>query len=166
MKVIDVDINQNFSIGNITIGKREGKDIIFLSIDNEYYMENNDVYIKNFFHKLKELNFNSILICGLGLGLLPYHCKKNLKIESIDVIEINSNLITLINQLAYLDGISLICDNALEFTSNKRYDLIVGDIWWNINDNFENEKNKFISNYLNNLNSNGKIYIPITQEII
>ncbi len=166
MKVIDINIDEPITIENVTISKRKNSDIIYLNINNLYYVENNDAYIVGFFHKIKQLNFNSILICGLGLGLLPYHCKHNLQISNIDIIEINSNLITLINQLSYLNGISIICDDALSFISDKKYDLIVGDIWWNTQNNFETEKNIFIDTHINNLNTDGKIYIPITQEII
>lgn len=166
MKIINVNIEENISIGDVTIGTRGPNDCLYLNINDTYFMEDVDSYIVGYFHKIKLVNFNSILICGLGLGLLPFHCKNNLNITDVNVVDINENLINLINQLQYLNNINIIHSDALEYKSTKKYDLIVGDIWWDIDDNFTNQKDKFISTHLDNLTSNGKIYIPITQEIV
>lgn len=165
MKVINFDLENSIQIENVKIGTRN--DILFFSLDDKYFLENNTNYIYTFHHRLKELKFNSVLIGGLGLGMVPYYLKNEKKLSDIDVVEINENNIKLINQLGYLKDVKIINGDVKTHKTSKKYDLIIIDTFWEYDaETYKDIKADIISNYAENLNEGGKIYFTITQEVI
>jgi len=71
------------------------------------------------------------LIGGLGLGLILHHLKNNEKVDVIDVVEINNDVIQLIKPfLPKDDRVNIICDNVLRYKYLREgYDTIVLDLW-------------------------------------
>lgn len=165
MKVINFDLPNIQQIGNVKIGTRNG--ILFFSLDDKYFLENNTNYIYGFHHRLRELKFNSVLIGGLALGMVPYYLKNEKKLSDIDVVEINENNIQLINELGYLKDVNIINDDVRTHKTSKKYDLIIIDTIWEYDaEAYKDIKADIISNYAENLNEGGKIYFTITQEVI
>lgn len=83
---------------------------------------------------MKELAQHStgkILVAGLGLGLIIHHLIKNKKVESIDVVEVNQDVINLVSPLLPKDkGIKIINGNFFKEPFRKReYDTIILDLW-------------------------------------
>lgn len=125
----------------------------------------NDDYINYAinFARLNIFNFNSILIGGLGFGLLPYYIENNTSANSIDVIEKNLDVITATTQFGHLKNTNIVHHDFLTYTTDKKYDLILVDLWWTFPTN--EEVDTIVSNYTNNLNENGSIYFPTTSKI-
>jgi spermidine synthase len=84
----------------------------------------------------------------------------------IDIVEINHDVITATKMLNHLSFSNIIHDDFLNYYTEKKYDLIIVDLWWLKSDHFEIEKEEILDNYSSNLNEGGKIYIPITDELI
>tara|TARA_R110002020_G_scaffold140674_2_gene312342 strand:+ start:208 stop:726 length:519 start_codon:yes stop_codon:yes gene_type:complete len=105
------------------------------------------------------LSFDKILIGGLGLGLLPEYAKSVKNCSVIDVIENNKELIDYID---FIDSdINVIEGDMYTYNSNKKYDIIVVDLWWYENEITEQNKSDLLANWSDNLNAGGKIILPI-----
>jgi hypothetical protein len=70
------------------------------------------------------------------------------------------------SQLGHLKSSKMILNDFLNYSTDKKYDLIIADLWWLKPEHFNIEKEEIINNYSENLNENGKIYIPIIDEVI
>lgn len=119
-------------------------------------------FIQSHFSEILSRDFSSILIGGLGLGMLPYVVKNNCNI--IDVVELNHDVINLIQPLGYLDNIKIYNIDVYKFIPDKTYDVIVMDIW--IDDSLpslNDEINTCLHQYMPFLNKNGIIYFPINR---
>jgi hypothetical protein len=112
--------------------------------------------------ELLNRDFNSILIAGLGIGLIPYICN-NAGIET-DVVDISSELINIIQPLGYLNGVNIINDNIFTYTPTKQYDVILLNIWTcDCSENFETEISNLTTKYNQYLNQSGIVYVPINK---
>jgi|LauGreDrversion4_2_1035121.scaffolds.fasta_scaffold40927_3 hypothetical protein len=126
------------------------------------YGDDHIVNITSFAKELLNRDFNSILIAGMRIGLLPYICK-NAGIET-DVVEISQEIINIVNPLGYLNGANIINDNIFTFTPTKQYDVILLDIWnCDCDSNFDEQMTELIAKYNQYLNEGGIIYIPINK---
>ena len=109
-----------------------------------------------------DFTFDKILIGGLGLGLLPQYAKEVKNCSVIDVIENNQELIDYID---YLESpINIIKGDALSYTPNKKYDLILIDLWWKEEDITQEIQDNIKNNYNSYLENNGKIIIPLLEK--
>ena len=167
MKLINYKLeNGDVTIGNVRLTTRESDGALLLGIDETYWLEDNDLYIYGFCKELPLLEFNSVLIGGLGMGLIPYWIQQNKNVETLEIVEINKNVIDCVLSQGYLQNVVVSIDDALYIDNFQKYDLIIMDLWWILPEDFESQKQQIISNYSNNLNENGKIYFPASQEII
>lgn len=122
-----------------------------------------DDYITSFMKPVTYLNYNSVLIGGLGLGIVPYWISQNTSCSTIDVLENNNEIITWASSSNHLSStINIIEADALTYTPTQNYDLIIMDLWWgteneNITSDFEILKPKYIAY----LNTNGSFYAPM-----
>ena len=107
-------------------------------------------------------SFDKILIGGLGLGLLPEYAKSVKNCSVIDVIENNQELIDYIDFLE--SPINIIKGDALSYTPDKKYDLILIDLWWEKEDITQEIQDIIKSNYNSYLETNGKILIPLIEK--
>jgi spermidine synthase len=165
MKFINYYLHEKLISNNVEIYPNPINEKLTLNLYDKFYMEESKEYITHYCHKLSDISFNSVLIGGLGLGIIPYYLINN-NFNDIEVVEIDSNLINLINKMGYLPNAVIHNYDATTYTTFKKYDLIIMDIWWLPDDTLNKEKDIIINNYSNNLNSNGKIYIPIIDELI
>jgi hypothetical protein len=119
-------------------------------------------FITNYCSDILDKNFNSVLIAGLGMGILPYVLKNESK--EVDVIENNQELINTIESFGYLNGVNILNQNAYNYTPIKNYDCIIIDIWTDIEStSLVQEINNCIFKYVPFLNQNGFIYFPINK---
>jgi hypothetical protein len=114
-------------------------------------------YIIEYAPELLDVEFNSMLISGLGIGVIPYVVQD---FAQVDVIENDQNIIDIVNQLGHLNGnINIIKDDMFTFSIEKTYDIIVLDIWYEALT--EELSNQLIEKYLPFVNEGGFLYIPI-----
>lgn len=165
MKLINYILDEKIISENVEIFQNKKNNNLVLNLYNKYYYEESEEFITNYCHLMNTINFKSILVGGLGLGIIPFYLL-NKGICDIEVIEKDKNLIKIINQLGYLKNVIIHNDDVYTFKTNKKYDLILMDIWWYADINFVNEKNTILCNYKNNINKEGKIYFPIVNEMI
>lgn len=128
---------------------------------NKVIIDNAD-YITIYSKELLDIEFDSLLIAGLGLGVQPYVCQE---FAQIDVIEIDQNVIDINNQLGYLnENVNIIKDDILIYDPIKTYDIIILDIWWEAPT--EELTDILISKYLPFVNEGGFLYFPINLDTL
>lgn len=162
--MFDIVLENSINVNNVSI-VRENDTIVF-SLDNTFYLHDDLSYINGYCNKIPYLSFDSVLIGGLGLGIIPYYLENNTSCSIIDVIEINNDIINATSQLNHLSSSNIVHFDFLNYYTDKKYDLIIADLWWLKPDHFEIEREDIIDNYSHNLNEGGKIYLPITDEVI
>ena len=113
-----------------------------------------------------DFKFDSILIGGLGLGLIPYYLENYKSISNIDVIEINQDVVNVVNELGHLKNTTISLGDIYSYNVTKKYDLILIDLWWLNQDFTEEQRMNLIHKWQNNLTDKGKIYFPIIDELI
>ena len=171
MKIEESKIKEHSGV-SFSVTKTEG--ISKIDFGDGKCIENIDHYGKVFLGdcdpctKIKALydgfTFDKILIGGLGLGLLPQYAKAIKNCSVIDVVENNQELIDYID---YLESpISIIKGDALLYTPNKKYDLILIDLWWEEKDITQEIQDNIKNNYSSYLEANGKILIPLIEKEI
>jgi hypothetical protein len=160
-------IRKEIRTENFFIEKNPKNNFWYMKNCNEKYynilsIDTNDM-VKKFAKRLIGKNFNSILISGLGLGILPYLCQNTT--EVVDVIELESEVIDIVNQIEHLkSNVKIINSSIWDFTTDSRYDVILFDHWMSYatQNEIENLKNKFQQN----LNEGGIITIPIYEQSV
>ena len=127
-------------------------------VDNKVLVDDIPNYILGFTPELLDKQFNSILIGGLGLGIIPFVVQDFC--TTVDIIEINTDIINVNQQLNVLDSkINIIEGDIFNFQPTKTYDVIVLDIWYsNISEEIVETLNSI---YLPFLNEGGFLYYPI-----
>ena len=131
--------------------------------NNRVYSDDNLLYLTEYCKELLNIDFNSILIAGLGLGNIPYQIKNHLSCSIIDVIDNNQEIINLTMSAGYLDGVSIINEDVFNYIPTKTYDIILLDIWLCAGciDNMEVQISTLVTKYLSFLNEGGFVYVPI-----
>ena len=145
---------------------QDGDNVKMFISNSRYSLVDNIGYINNFCKKLKDLEYNSVLIFGLGLGILPYYMENFKEISDIDVIEINQNVIDVTTSLGHLKSTNIIHSDLYRHITDKKYDLIIADMWWNFPPYYRSRIKDIEQIYKKNLNEGGKIYIPLADKII
>ena len=115
-------------------------------------------YITEFTPELLDKDFSSILIGGLGLGIVPFVVQDFC--TTVDVLEINTDVININQQLNVLDSkVNVIEGDIFNFQPTKMYDVIIMDIWYKP---ISEEVVELLNNtYFQALNEGGFIYYPI-----
>ena len=105
-----------------------------------------------------DIQFDSILIIGLGLGVIPYVVQDFCSV--VDVVELQSDVISCVNQLGHLNSnVNLIQGEISAYAPTRNYDVILLDIWYT--DITEELTDELIEKYSPHLNAGGFLYIPI-----
>ena len=107
----------------------------------------------------KDFTYDKVLVLGLGLGLVPETLKVEKECSVVDVIDNNQELIDYVDFID--DSINVIKDDAYSYTPDKKYDLILIDLWWGHEDITDEIVSDLENNYKNHLEEEGKIIIPI-----
>ena len=169
MKIEESKIKEH-SGTSFSVTKTDG--ISRLDFGNDKWIENRDHYSEILFGDcdncthMKTLydnvSFDKILIGGLGLGLLPEYARAVKNCSVIDVIENNQELIDYVD---YLESpINIIKGDALSYTPNKQYDLILIDLWWEEEDITQEIQDNIKNNYNSHLETGGKIILPVAEK--
>ena len=169
MKIVESKIKEH-SGTSFSVTKTNG--ISKIDFGNGKLIENADYYGKVFLGDCedctkitalyKDFTFDKILIGGLGLGLLPEYAKSIKNCSVIDVVENNQELIDYID---YLESpINIIKGDALSYTPDKKYDLILIDLWWEEEDITQEIQDNIKNNYNSHLETGGKIILPVAEK--
>ena len=95
--------------------------------------------MKPFIEKAK----GDVLVLGLGMGYVPFMISERSEVKHITIIEKDKNIINLFNKVLFpsfrnKNKITIICDDAISYVSNKkRYDYIFADLWHNPDDGLD-----------------------------
>lgn len=146
-------------IGGYKLEVSESKNYLNLyNTEGKLMLDDLSSYITGFTPELLDKEFNSILVGGLGLGLIPFVTQDFCEI--VDVIENNINIIDINKELNALDSkVNIIQDDIFTFQPTKMYDVIVMDIWYTpISEDIVNSLNLIYSPFLN---EGGFLYYPI-----
>ena len=155
----------------------EGKTIMRFTETGEW-IDNSDQYANMFLGKcescnsfyeesFKDFNYDSVLVAGLGFGLIPNELSEVNKCSTIDVVEINQEVIDYNVSSAHLNSkVNFIKGDIFNYTSSEKYDLIIIDTFWGDGDMLSEEQHQALAEglYENNINEGGALYIPVTHE--
>jgi hypothetical protein len=136
---------------------------------DNFHSENNIIYsedalanITTYCKELLNINFDSILVAGLGIGVIPHVVKSKSTCSIVDVLEINQEIIDLVSPIGYLEGVNIINVDVFNYTPTKNYDIILLDIWQcDCDPLLSTQLPTLVSKYLPYLNTGGFVYAPI-----
>ena len=155
-------LNESLDINGYILKNRTGVNYLELWYPNNDCIMDNPDYILVYSQELLDINYSSILIGGLGLGIQAYVSQD---FAQVDVVEIDQNVIDINNQLGYLnENVNIINDDILTFTPTKTYDIIVLDIWWE--ELTEELTDTLTTKYLPFVNEGGFLYFPINLGVL
>ena len=172
MKILDNTI-QDYTGTNFSVYKREEGETIIKYNTSGDIIENNEMYSKVMLGKCETCNpffknsfngfsYDTVLIVGLGLGLVPQELSEVNKCSKIDVLEIDQEMIDYTISSGHLNSnINLIQGDIYNYTTIETYDLIIIDtIWYEhemTDENYELLENRLLPN----INTGGALYVPI-----
>jgi spermidine synthase len=161
--VFDITLSEDIEKNGYKITKNPNFNHLFmlnpegdvLSVDNPYY-------ILQYSNELLDVEFDSILVGGLALGLIPYVCQD---FAQVDVVEIDKNVIDLAKQLNHLnENVNIIHDDILTFSVEKTYDIVLIDAFY---ETLSEERISLLEEkYMPYINVGGFLYIPINVGVI
>ena len=156
--LFDVELTQDIILNGYSIKKYNNINYIGLyNPEGKVMTVDAPDYIIEYAPELLDVEFNSILIGGLGIGVIPYVVQD---FAEVDVIENDQNIIDIVTQLNHLnENVNIIKGDIFTFTATKTYDIIVLDIWYEALT--EALSNQLIEKYLPFVNEGGFLYIPI-----
>ena len=172
MKIPDNNI-RDYTGTNFSVYKREEGETIIKYNTSGDIIENNEMYSKVMLGKCETCNpffknsfngfsYDTVLIVGLGLGLVPQELSEVNKCSKIDVLEIDQEMIDYTISSGHLNSdINLIQGDIYNYTTTETYDLIIIDtIWYEhemTDENYELLENRLLPN----INTGGALYVPI-----
>lgn len=145
-------------------------------LTNEHLMANIDGYSTIILGKCDSCNpfyknsfdgfsYDSVLVVGLGFGLIPQELSQIDNCSKIDVLEISQEIIDYNNTSGHLDSnINLIQGDIHTYTTSEMYDLIIIDTIWSANEMTEEQWANIVTNLSSSLNIGGVIYSPILKK--
>ena len=110
------------------------------------------------------VTWGDVLYLGLYLGCTPEYIYSNKSITSIDVVEEDQEIIDYVTWLN--NSINIVCNDEWSYATLKKYDIIICDLWAESQDVLDNHKETLLNNYSDNLKAGGKLFIPLTGEIL
>jgi len=129
-------------------------------IGGVHYADSMD-YFNTHAPEVLNLSVDSVLVAGLGLGLMPYYLSD--KCNTIDVIEIDQDLIDLIASKNYMpSNVNMFCGDARyhQFEEGKKWDVVIIDVGWSTS-SARAEMELYTQKYMPMINESGFLYIPI-----
>lgn len=156
--LIDIEFTEDILINGYSIKKDARIDRLELRnpVGKVMTIDSPD-YITEYASELLNIDFNSILVGGLGIGVIPYVVQD---FAQVDVLEIDQDIIDVVNQLGHLnENVNIIKDDIFTFSTEKTYDVVILDIWYEpltveLSD-------QLIQKYLPLVKEGGFLYIPI-----
>ena len=172
MKILDSTI-QDYTGTNFSVYKREEGETIIKYNTSGDIIENNEMYSKVMLGKCETCNpffknsfngfsYDTVLIVGLGLGLVPQELSEVNKCSKIDVLEIDQEIIDYTISSGHLNSdINLIQGDIYNYTTIETYDLIIIDTIWYEHEMTDEDYGLLESRLLPNINTGGALYVPI-----
>ena len=160
------DFTGSLNYDTINVNYESGEDKLVMTFPGYYnkWVDDLENYATNYGNVVLG-SYDSVLIAGLGLGVMPYYIQENKECSIIDVVEINEDVIEAVNQLGHLSSsVNLIEDDILTYIPTRNYDLIILDIWWDgiyCQDDRDAQSPLMVTKYLEYLNEGGKVSTPI-----
>ena len=111
-----------------------------------------------------DVTWGDVLYLGLYLGCTPQYIIENKSITSIDVVEEDQEIIDYVTWIN--SDINIIQHNEWTYTPDKKYDLILVDLWAMPADITNDHRQLLLDNYSSHLKEGGKIILPQAQEIL
>jgi len=151
-------VTDEFTVGTV------GTDVYMDFGNGKIITDDTFTYIDNFCTRLLNIDFNSVLIAGLGLGMFAQYIADNSLCETIDVVEINPTLIyTMSNYGIYDSRVVTIQSDIFTYTPVQQYDVILFDLWWAayLPETFTNDINTLKNRYNTYLTDTGYTYFPV-----
>lgn len=142
--------------GNSYLKVTPGK-YTLLMIDRNIVMSDTDMERESNLKIIEKAN-GKVLIGGLGIGMVLHNIVSKPEVTSVDVVEINKNLLELVSPFFKHEKVNIIEGDIFNFNCNgTKYDTIYFDVWNDIcTDNLDEIKklhNKF-KHKLNRQNPN------------
>ena len=161
--LFDVELTQDIILNGYSIKKYNNVNYIGLyNPEGKVMTVDAPDYIIEYAPELLDIEFNSMLIGGLGIGVIPYVVQD---FAEVDVIETDENIIDIVTQLNHLnENVNIIKGDIFTFDVEKTYDVIVLDIWYDALT--EDLSNQLIEKYLPFVNEGGFLYIPINARVL
>ena len=172
MKILDSTI-QDYTGTNFSVYKREEGETIIKYNTSGDIIENNEMYSKVMLGKCETCNpfyknsfngfsYDTVLVVGLGLGLVPQELSEVNKCSKIDVLEIDQEIIDYTISSGHLNSdINLIQGDIYNYTTIETYDLIIIDTIWYEHEMTDENYELLESRLLPNINTGGALYVPI-----
>ena len=172
MKILDSTI-QDYTGTNFSVYKREEGETIIKYNTSGDIIENNEMYSKVMLGKCETCNpfyknsfngfsYDTVLVVGLGLGLVPQELSEVNKCSKIDVLEIDQEIIDYTISSGHLNSdINLIQGDIYNYTTIETYDLIIIDTIWYEHEMTDEDYGLLESRLLPNINTGGALYVPI-----
>jgi hypothetical protein len=156
---------------------KDDEGITFMKFLNGDWLDNIDAYANVFLGKcvsctgfykdsFKDFEYDSVLIAGLGFGLIPNELSVVNKCSKIDVVEISQEVIDYNTTSGHLpEDINIIKGDIMSYSTTEKYDLIIVDTVWRDEDMSEDKFQTLVSNFYNtNLNEGGALYVPVSNK--
>ena len=177
MKILDSTI-QDYTGTNFSVYKREEGETIIKYNTSGDIIENNEMYSKVMLGKCETCNpffknsfngfsYDTVLVVGLGLGLVPQELSEVNKCSKIDVLEIDQEIIDYTISSGHLNSdINLIQGDIYNYTTTETYDLIIIDTIWYEHEMTDEDYGLLKSRLLPNINTGGALYVPIKNQFL
>ena len=171
MEFIDNNL-PDYTSPKLEINKDEHGHTVMTYKDTGYSLGNYAKYSKTFLgdcdncgwfkNNFNDFNYNSVLVVGLGMGLLPLSLYEEKNCSTVDVLEISQEVIDYANSHGQLnENINLIQGDVYSYTTTESYDLIIIDTIWLPDEMTEDQWQSLVTKFTNNVNPNGAIYAPV-----
>tara|TARA_Y100001937_G_C7052396_1_gene299775 strand:- start:378 stop:902 length:525 start_codon:yes stop_codon:yes gene_type:complete len=169
--LITEHVGTSFDITKVTEGDNTWSRLIFKD-NSKHGLDNIEHHAKLFigdsdccFKPLYEnVTWGNVLVIGLGLGVIPEYINKYKNPNVIDVLDNNQELIDHIDFIN--ENINKINGDAYSYTPDKKYDIVIVDLHWGLEEVTNEMKNNLRDNYTPHLNEGGKIIMPIIKEVL
>ena len=177
MKILDSNI-QDYIGTNFSVYKREDGVAIIEFNSTGFIVDNSEMYSEILLGKCETCNpfyknsfngfsYDSVLVVGLGLGLVPQELSEVNKCSKIDVLEIDQEIIDYIISSGHLNSdINLIQGDIYNYTTTETYDLIIIDTIWHEHEMSDEVYDLLVSRLLPNINTGGALYVPIKNKFL
>ena len=123
-----------------------------------------DFVYKGFF---EGFTYDTVLVVGLGLGLIPQTLSEVNKCSKVDVLEIDQEIIDYTISSGHLNNdINIIHGDIYTYTTTEMYDLIIVDTIWDEREMSDSRCDMLQNRLLPNVNTGGAFYVPMKDKFI
>jgi len=134
------------------------EDGLFKLYDNlfNFCVMSNSIQEKELCLNIIEHSFGEVLIAGFGIGLIVLPIMNKIEVESIEIVELQKEVIDLIStQLTLNDKVKIINDNIYSYIPEKKYDTIYVDT---VSVEMCNDREKIVRNINGDLRDDNYIF--------